>query len=86
MKTSKAALPLPVDTVIDDDIMDRQETKGMIADPSDATFWRMYTKGDFPRPVSISSNRVGWLRSEVKAWIAARAAARRSTSEDKAAA
>lgn len=40
------------------------------------TLWRMWRKGDFPKPISISPGRVGWLKSEVDAWKASRAAAR----------
>jgi prophage regulatory protein len=32
--------------------------------------------GDFPRPVSLGARAVGWLESEVDAWIASRAAQR----------
>jgi prophage regulatory protein len=40
---------------------------------SDTTLWRMERRGEFPRCVRISPGRVGYLESEVEAWIAKRA-------------
>jgi prophage regulatory protein len=39
---------------------------------SRSTIWRLTQSGDFPRPVSISPGRKGWLQSQVDAWIASR--------------
>ena len=39
---------------------------------SAATLWREVQAGRFPAPVLISANRVGFLESEVCAWIADR--------------
>jgi len=39
---------------------------------SAATLWREVHVGRFPAPVHISANRVGFLESEVKAWMADR--------------
>ena len=39
---------------------------------SNTTLWRMEGRGDFPARRRISPNRVGWLASEVEAWIQAR--------------
>jgi prophage regulatory protein len=43
-----------------------------IAGISRATAWRMQQTGDFPRPVQVSPNRVGWWESELTAWKAER--------------
>jgi prophage regulatory protein len=43
-----------------------------IAGISRATAWRMQQTGDFPRPVQVSPNRVGWWESELTAWKAKR--------------
>lgn len=43
-----------------------------IAGISRATAWRMQKTGDFPEPVSVSPNRVGWWESELTAWKVAR--------------
>jgi prophage regulatory protein len=41
---------------------------------SRSTIYREIAGGRFPRPHRLSLGRVGWLRSEVEAWMAARAA------------
>jgi prophage regulatory protein len=44
---------------------------------SRATLWRMVRAGQFPQPFPLASeSSVGWLASEIDAWIAARAASR----------
>lgn len=35
---------------------------------SRSTAWRLQRLGDFPEPVRISLNRVGWWESELTAW------------------
>lgn len=40
---------------------------------SRVTRWRMERKGTFPRRRQISPNRIGWLASEIQAWVEARA-------------
>jgi prophage regulatory protein len=45
---------------------------------SAATLWREVHAGRFPAPVSISANRVGFLESEVRAWVADRIGRRAS--------
>ncbi|HNP03269.1 MAG TPA: AlpA family phage regulatory protein [Rhodocyclaceae bacterium] len=39
---------------------------------SRSTRWRLEHQGLFPRRRQLSANAVGWLKSEVLAWIAAR--------------
>jgi prophage regulatory protein len=36
------------------------------------TRWRLEKRGEFPRRRKISTNRVGWLESEVRAWLETR--------------
>lgn len=36
---------------------------------SDVTIWRLEKAGKFPKRRQISPGRVGWLASEVDAWI-----------------
>jgi prophage regulatory protein len=43
---------------------------------SDTTLWRLMRAGTFPRPVKLSSQRVGWFLDEIIAWQAAKAAER----------
>ena len=40
---------------------------------SDATIWRMYRRGDFPRPIQLSANAVGWRETDVEEWLRTRA-------------
>ncbi len=44
---------------------------------SRSTLYQYIQDGQFPRPVSLGARAVGWLESEVNAWIAARAKAMR---------
>jgi len=43
---------------------------------SDMHINRLEQSGDFPRRVRIGANRVGWLLSELQAWIEEKAEAR----------
>ncbi|MCU7833680.1 MAG: AlpA family phage regulatory protein [gamma proteobacterium symbiont of Taylorina sp.] len=36
---------------------------------SDSTIWRLEKKGDFPKRRKITARLVGWLKTEVDAWI-----------------
>jgi prophage regulatory protein len=38
--------------------------------------WRLWTKGQFPKPVKLSSSRNAWLARDVDAWIEAKVAER----------
>lgn len=42
---------------------------------SRTTIWRMERAGQFPSRRQISAKAVGWIRSEVEDWIAARSPA-----------
>ena len=39
---------------------------------SETTIWREYRADRFPKPHQLTRNRVGWLESEVRAWMANR--------------
>lgn len=43
---------------------------------SAATLWRQVKTGRFPRPIRLSAQAVGWIESEVFAWLDARVAER----------
>jgi prophage regulatory protein len=45
---------------------------------SHATIWRKVRNGDFPAPVRLGPQSVGWIEREIDAWIAERAARRPS--------
>lgn len=40
---------------------------------SRSTVWRLQQAGEFPDPIRLSSNRVGWWESELTAWKAIQA-------------
>ena len=39
---------------------------------SRVTIWRREREGDFPRRVRLGGNSVGWLESDIEAWIETR--------------
>jgi prophage regulatory protein len=39
---------------------------------SRSTIWRIERLGAFPKRRQLSANSIGWLRSEVSAWMASR--------------
>ncbi len=51
-----------------DRVLDIDETKRM-SNLSDSGLRREELRGSFPRRRRISPNRVGWLESEVLAWV-----------------
>ncbi len=42
------------------------------------TIQRKVKAGDFPQPIRLSENRIGFLESEINAWIASIASARKA--------
>jgi prophage regulatory protein len=45
---------------------------------SRSAIYSKISAGEFPKPVSLSSQSVGWIESEVQAWMEKRVAASRS--------
>ena len=43
---------------------------------SRATLYRLIRRGEFPKPVQLGSNAVGWRESMIQEWIKARPEAR----------
>jgi prophage regulatory protein len=56
----------------------RREVERITSLPRSTIYERM-AAGAFPRPVRIGQKTVGWLESEIQAWIAQRIAARDGT-------
>lgn len=50
----------------------RQKTLLQKVQLSDTTIWRLEKAGKFPKRRQLSPGRVGWLASEVDAWIESR--------------
>jgi len=56
-------------------VIRKPELLGMIG-LSDATVWRLERAGRFPGRIALGGNSIGWLYSEIEAWLEAKAAAR----------
>ncbi len=54
----------------------RPESTAQVIDTPLSSLYEMVRKGEFPKPVKISSRRSGFLEEEVNAWIDARRAER----------
>lgn len=39
---------------------------------SKVTIWRMFNRGEFPKPIRLSPSRVGFPEDEIAAWLQAR--------------
>ena len=39
---------------------------------SKATLWRWRRDGEFPHPIQLGPNTVGWRRADVEEWLLAR--------------
>jgi prophage regulatory protein len=50
-----------------------QQTTGL----SRSSLYRLVAAGSFPTPIQLSTNAVGWLATEICAWVAGRVAATR---------
>ena len=59
-----------------DPILEFDEVQREAGNVSRTTLWRMWRKGNFPKPIQISPGRVGWLESEVNEWKVARSSLR----------
>lgn len=53
--------------LMEDRILPWSQVK-VISGLSRTTVWRLQKTGDFPMPVQVSVNRVGWRQSEVLEW------------------
>ena len=42
---------------------------------SRTTLWRKSRDGEFPRPVRLGANSIGWLATDVQKWIRSRPSA-----------
>jgi prophage regulatory protein len=50
----------------------RWATVKQVSGLSRVTIWRMERNAKFPRRRQLSANSVGWLKSEVDAWVTSR--------------
>lgn len=54
----------------------RERDRFMMTGLSRIQWWRLEKLGRAPRRFQISTNSVGWLRSEIEQWVEARVASR----------
>jgi len=45
---------------------------------SGTTIWRLVRANNFPAPLKLSANAIGWIEADVEEWIAQRAAGTRA--------
>ena len=57
-------------------IVHRKKAVVTLTGLSATTVWRLTRRGEFPQPIRLSPGAVGWLDSEIRAWLAQRAASR----------
>ena len=70
-KKNHRAVGPPAPDLADDRILDTKELLQRIP-LRRQTIWRMVRDGKFPRPIRLTSSRLGWRWSTVLAWIAQR--------------
>ncbi len=64
----------------EDHMKDLQQSERLLALPTvlertalkRASLYAAMDRGEFPRPIRLSSNRVAWVESRIQAWIAAK--------------
>ncbi|MEW6562805.1 MAG: AlpA family phage regulatory protein [Pseudomonadota bacterium] len=49
---------------------------------SPATLWRLQHADDFPKKVQLSARAVGWLQSDIEAWLEKKAAQNQNSSSE----
>lgn len=55
-----------------DKILRRVEVQKLTGGQSKATIYRWVKNGEFPPPLRLGGNSVGWRESDVQAWVASR--------------
>jgi prophage regulatory protein len=66
-------------------ILTKNEVRSLFGNIGKTTLHRWINEGRFPRPVSIGPNRVGWVQSELDAFISKLQAERDAQHPSKAA-
>lgn len=61
-------------------ILRRKQVESRAGIPRSTLYAKMQS-GDFPRPIKLGARSVGWLASDVDAWIAERIAESRGASK-----
>ncbi len=80
----KLEVPPPAEPLIElrfNRVMRRPEVQ-RVTGLSRSSIYRGMASEDFPRAISLSKKSVGWLASDIEAWLAARVAASRPNQEN----
>jgi predicted DNA-binding transcriptional regulator AlpA len=56
-------------TVEKHSLISKPQLQTRLGGVSDTTIWRMWSRGELPKPVRVSKNRSMWLESEIDDWI-----------------
>lgn len=59
-----------------------QKKVTQITGKSRSTIWRWVRDGNFPVPLSLGKNSIGWLETDIQAWIEAKRLDVRGKSHD----
>lgn len=57
-------------------VLRKPAVKARIGISADSTLYDLMAAGQFPRPINLGARAVGWIESEVDAWIETRMAER----------
>lgn len=57
-------------------VLRKPAVKSRIGISADSTLYDLMASGHFPRPINLGARAVGWIESEVDAWIESRMADR----------
>lgn len=60
-------------------VLRKPAVKERIGINADSTLYDLMATGHFPRPINLGARAVGWIESEVDAWIETRMAERDNT-------
>lgn len=55
-----------------DELLPWPRVRALVGNQGYSTWWRAMRRGEAPKPVQVSPNRVAWRASDIRAWQAAR--------------
>jgi prophage regulatory protein len=50
-------------------VLNKKEVRAKTGGLGDVTIWRLEKSGRFPKRINITERRVGWVESEIDAWL-----------------
>lgn len=70
--TTRYQAHIPSNAITDDDVVITKKQLRQMVPYSGQHIGRLERAGKFPRRVSLGENRVGWVLSEIRQWLADR--------------